>query len=81
MQTKTDTYRNQVLWSMPHEESTDSYNTVKMLLRFREAEFAPVPQYAVTPANPSYTDTVPRGEQQSTPVTPPRNSFAFDIFF
>lgn len=74
VQSKVGIYNNQVLYDISHEENTDSYNTITMLLRFREAQFAPVPQYAVTPANPSYTDTVPRGEQQGDPWTPQQDN-------
>jgi hypothetical protein len=82
VQTKVDTYSNQVLYSVSHDENTDMQNTITMFLRFRIAQFAPVPQYAVTPQNPSYGDSVPLGQQQGVPVVPSRNqSGLYNIFF
>lgn len=73
VQTKTTVYMNQIIYAMPHDETTEMYNTVGIGLRFREAQFAPVPMSAVSPENPTQVDTANLGQQQGTPFTPTQN--------
>lgn len=68
VQTKTTVYSNMLLRSIPHQETTDMYNAVPMDLRFKQAAFAPSPQSAVVPRDPTNSSTVSRGTQQGSTV-------------
>jgi len=69
VQTKTDTYENQILINIPHEENPATFNTITMSLKFRQLIFATTELQTITPANPANSDTVARGQQPPTPPT------------
>lgn len=70
VQTKTGSYPNMILASIPHEEVPDVFDAIPMFLRFREvlfvaAQFQALPPRAVR--KPSDASTVKRGEQTGKP--------------
>ena len=62
VQTRTGIYENQIIASMPHDETPEQYNTVAINLSLRQALFA-APENSITPANPTDSTTVDRGQQ------------------
>lgn len=62
IQTRTGIYENQLISSMPHEEVPEQYDAISLNLSLRQAQFV-APEGNVTPANPSDTTTVERGQQ------------------
>jgi hypothetical protein len=62
IQTKTGIYQNQLIMGMPHEETVEVYDAIALTLSLREALFV-VPEFAITPAAPSDSTTVERGQQ------------------
>lgn len=72
IRTKTDIYKNQLLSSMPHTESSDMYDAIIINLKLKEAFFVQ-PQYGnvpIFPRNNKNKSTVDRGSQNSTQATP-----------
>ncbi len=65
VQTKSGTYANQLIQSIPHEETPETYNTLVMSLNLKQAQFVTA-QFTNTPKNPSNGSNVSRGTQQGT---------------
>jgi hypothetical protein len=73
VQTRSGIYLNQLIYSMPHEEDTNLFNTITLALGLKQVQFVTA-QYTTTPRNPKNTNTTQRGAQQSTATTEPQNS-------
>jgi hypothetical protein len=73
VQTRTHSYENMHIASMPHEETADMWGTVKITVQFKEVFFVE-PQYIDLPprkvANPGDASTVRRGNVQPQAATP-----------
>ena len=54
---------------MPHEESSDIYNTLTMVLKFRETQIAETRSSLIVPFNPQDSDSVNRGQLQKIEAT------------
>lgn len=73
VQTKASTYRNMVLYEMPHDEAPENYDMLVMALKLQEAQFVEA-TYGTIPAskvaNKANASTKQRGEQtgSATPV-------------
>lgn len=63
VQTKADSYFNQVIQDLPHEEDPDMFDTISVALKLKEIQFV-TPQFIVVPRNPANSSTVDRGGQQ-----------------
>jgi len=80
VQTKASTYYNQLITSLPHEETTAIFDTITIALKLRQALFiTPVVQTPTTnpavpgpvsPANPTQASTVRRGQTTAGVSTP-----------
>lgn len=79
VQTKTDTYTNQLIAGLPHEEDPDVYDGIIVALKLEEVLFSTAQYGTIQPANPADSTTVDRGNIQPTPATAP-NSILFDWF-
>lgn len=69
VQTRSGSYSNMLISAMPHDESPDSYDTINMSLRLREAILVTVQFQALPPravAQQRNTSTVRRGQQTGT---------------
>lgn len=67
--TRTATYPDMVLGSMPHDEKPDMYDALPITLHFRQAQLVDlVPNFQ--PANPAQANTQTLGTQTSYPITP-----------
>lgn len=62
IQTKTAIYENQLISSIPHEETPEQYNAITLTINLRQALFVN-PSTGLFPANPSDSGTVDRGQQ------------------
>lgn len=68
VQTRTGSYGNMMISSIPHDEDADMFDAVALALTLREVILIE-PQYAtIKPSNPTKANTVKRGEQQAQPV-------------
>src|ERR1700722_1467845 len=72
VQTRSGVYINQFMSSIPHEETTEEFDTIKMIMKLKEAKFI-TPQYEPVPSNPANKSTVNKGNVQSTPATTSQN--------
>lgn len=82
VQTKTGTYDNLLIESMPHEEDPEMYDTVTIAVTLREvqliqAQFNKLPLNRVR--NPANSSTVDKGQQRPTESTKSA-SVLFGIF-
>ena len=69
VQTNTDTYKNQIIQSMPHVESSDIFDGTVINMKLKEALFIE-PQYGsvpISPRNPKNSSTTGRGTQNPQP--------------
>ncbi|MCD1124806.1 hypothetical protein LPW36_01945 [Jinshanibacter sp. LJY008] len=70
--TKTDTYNDMIIESMPHEETSEFYDAIPLFLKLKEAQFV-TPQYEEAPisqpSNKSDGKTKDRGQQQPNDAT------------
>jgi len=64
VQTKSGSYYNQLIASMPHEENPDQYNALTLALTLKEAQFA-ITAVDYSPENVKQSSEVNRGAQQS----------------
>ena len=62
IQTRTGIYENQLISSMPHEETPEQYDAISLNLSLRQALFV-LPAGGITPISPSDSTTVERGQQ------------------
>lgn len=69
VQTRSGIYENQLIQSMPHEESPDTYDLLTLILNLKQVQFVTA-QYGTAPKNPTNVNTVNRGAQQSTEPSP-----------
>jgi hypothetical protein len=79
IQTKTGIYENQLISSMPHEETPEQYDAITVNLSLRQALFV-TPTGTIVPANPSDSTTVQRGQQGISPATATQLALAIAIF-
>lgn len=73
VQTKTGTYKNQLISSMPHDEDPGVYDAIMLALSLKETLFADTQVGAIQPKNPTDSNTVRRGGQQNTPANAGQN--------
>ncbi|MDL2313395.1 hypothetical protein LJC36_00265 [Desulfovibrio sp. OttesenSCG-928-C14] len=65
VQTKADSYRNQVIEAIPHEEDPDKFDTIPLTLKLKEITIVTAQFQAVyKPKNQAQSDTSDRGEVQ-----------------
>jgi hypothetical protein len=62
IQTRTGVYENQIIESIPHEETPEQYDAISLTLSLRQALFV-IPENTITPLNPTDSTTVDRGQQ------------------
>jgi hypothetical protein len=79
IQTRTGTYQNQLISSMPHEESPEQYDAIALALNLKQVQFV-TPQYSIKPKTPRDSTTTDRGTLQPNTPTASQSSFAADIF-
>jgi len=65
IQTRTATYRNQILQSMPHEETSSMFDGVALSFNTSEIQFETPTLATPPPAETEDTDTVTRGKQNA----------------
>lgn len=70
VQTKSDTYDNQLIQSLPHEENPDAFGQLLISLRLKQVIFFSATESVPVPKNPNNSATVDRGNQQPTAATP-----------
>ncbi len=86
LQTKTDTYANMYISDLPHEESPEAFDTIRIIVRFKEVQFFNTGVQLLTEddvLNPRDSSTVDRGEQSPATPTTDQNtsgSILFGIF-
>jgi hypothetical protein len=67
--TRTGSYPNMVLLEIPHEESPEAFDAIRMDIRLREARFVQPQSQALSQgqvANANQSSTLARGSQQTT---------------
>lgn len=79
VQTRSAVYTNQFIVSMPHEETTDQYDTLSIALSLKQVQFV-APQFGVNPKNKKNSTLLPRGTQQGTPATTDQRTTAKRIY-
>jgi hypothetical protein len=79
VQTKTGLYENQIISSMPHEESAQQYDTVSITINLRQALFS-FPDTGISPENPEDNNTVERGQLSLSPATATQIALAIGVF-
>lgn len=79
IQTRTGIYENQLISSMPHEETPEQYDAISLNLSLRQALFV-TPTGAITPINPSDSNTVERGQQGISSANATQIALAIAIF-
>ena len=77
VQTKSGTYYNQLISSMPHEENPDMYDALTLALTLKQAQFATT-KIDYSPKNVKQSSEVNRGAQQGLAVT--KNSANESLF-
>lgn len=73
VQTKSDTYSNQLISSMPHEEDPSTYDTLAIALTLKQVQFATA-IYSVRPKSPQNSSRVNRGTQNGATPTPKQSA-------
>ncbi len=68
VQTNSGVYENQLIQSMPHDESPDQYGTLTMALKLKQVIFVSA-RFGVVPRNPVNLTVTDRGQQQGTTPT------------
>ncbi len=68
VQTKTDTYENMYIQSIPHDEDPDLFDAVIMALTLQETQIS-VSRFDFIPESLANRDTVNRGQQDSEDAT------------
>jgi len=80
VQTKSDTYNNMIISSIPHEEDANIFDGFGMVVKLTEVKVV-VPQQGESvqdPADPEHTAKQDNGKQQPTESS--KSSLLFDIF-
>lgn len=83
VQTRSATYTNQLIQSMPHDEDPEFYNTLLLTLKLKEVQFVTSKTEPV-PKNKNNISTVNRGNIEPTSATSSQEasgSFIFDQTF
>lgn len=83
VQTRSDTYLNQCIMSLPHDEDPEMYDTLVVALKLKEVQFV-VSQYEPVPKNPVNKSTQKRGNIQTTPANAAqteKSSFGYDKIY
>lgn len=80
VQTRSGLYENQLINSMPHEESPTIYNTITITLSLKQVQMVTA-QYTTVPRNQKNTSTVKRGTQQGTPANTQQTGSALSGYF
>lgn len=78
VQTRADTYTNQLITSLPHEEDPDMYDAITIALSLKQVVYV-TPKYGIVPKYPSNSTTTNRGIQNTTPATVQQQSVILDI--
>ncbi len=72
IQTRTSSYRNMIIYEIPHSEDAEMFDAVAVAVKLREAKYVE-PQYATLKpenvADKKQSSTVAKGEQQNPEVT------------
>jgi Dit-like tail protein len=68
VQTRSGTYQNQLISSMPHEEDPEQFDALAMAISLKQVQFV-TPQFNVKPRKPSNSTVVDRGNLQPKPAT------------
>jgi hypothetical protein len=68
VQTRSDTYTNQIIESIPHDESPDFFDAITLSLSTREVQFA-VAETSFIPSDPVNESTVERSTIQPEDAT------------
>lgn len=79
VQTRTGIYENQLISAIPHEETPEQYDAISLNLSLRQALFV-TPEFSITPANPSDSTTVERGQQGISDVNATQLALAIAVF-
>lgn len=71
VQTKTTNYPDQLIVSLPHQESAEYYNAIPLTLNMKQVLYVGGSGGGggIAPANSKYNTTVPTGSQQPQPAT------------
>lgn len=79
VQMRTGSVYNMIISSMPHEETTDVYDTVTIALKLTEILIANTQTSTtkVNPRNPKNANNKPRGEQTTKQVPPDSTLYNF----
>jgi len=78
VQTRTGIYQNQLISSIPHEESPDQYNAISMAISLKEVQFVTA-KFSKRTKKPSDSDTTGRGTQQPQTDIPQSGSAAYNF--
>ncbi len=79
VQTRTAIYPSMLISSMPHDETPEQYDAISMTLSLRQALFV-MPAGGITPANPSDSNTVDRGQQGIIAANATQIALAVGVF-
>lgn len=73
VQTRSDTYENQIIESIPHDETPDFFDAITLSLNTREVQFVTA-ETSVIPKDPVNASTVERSTIQATDATEEQES-------
>ena len=79
VQTRATYYPNLLIQALPHQETTEVYNGIVLIIKFQEAQFTLRSVGIFSSINPSETTTLDRGDQQPEVPTPNQQSAAAGI--
>lgn len=78
IQTRATIYNDMIISDMPHEETTELYDTLTIALKFRQVQIAKVTT-TYAPKDETRADTKPRGEQNTGgDLTPVKSTDGFN---
>lgn len=80
VQTRTDSYPNMAIQSMPHEETPDSMDAVTLAMTLKEVTFVNAQFSDLQVKHKKDSKTVKRGEQQGSDAAPKQQSILSGIF-
>jgi hypothetical protein len=67
IQTFAGTYNNMIIYDPSHDEGSEIYNSVAMVLKLRQVQSV-TPQFSLAPKNKRNKSTVDKGTQQPQPI-------------
>lgn len=79
VQTKTASYSNMVIQSLPQEQDPEMFDAVLIALKLREVQFA-TSTVTIIPRNPVNNSTVDRGIQPANTASSKKSSIAAGLF-